>query len=156
MCAKANSPSFFAEPTEFAPFTGVSRETPKKSETSLPGSSGTPRESGGSLEKVSRVWKSLEKVWVCLNLCHFALLKRGCANSVVGLELADMCLFVWLLAHGMEASGLQSRFSQIFGKQWFWKAMVEATAISGLWVPRCDKGHSHALLEFFGLVPCPI
>ena len=23
------------------------------------------------------------------DLCHFALLKRGCANSVVGFELAD-------------------------------------------------------------------
>ena len=45
------------------------------------------------------------------DLCHFALLKRGCVNSGV-LELADMCLFVWFLAHGMEASGLESRLSQ--------------------------------------------
>ena len=30
------------------------------------------------------------QIWVCFDLCHFDLLKRGCANSVVGLELADL------------------------------------------------------------------
>ena len=41
------------------------------------------------------------QIWVCVcDLCHFALLKRGCADSVVGLELTDAWAGATRLAWG--------------------------------------------------------
>ena len=58
------------------------------------------RSSGGHLQQEGANLGVFAPMWLVLprceatnlgvfDLCHFALLKRGCANSVVGLELAE-------------------------------------------------------------------
>ena len=45
------------------------------------------------------------------DLCHFAVLKRGCANSVVGLELAE-------ISFSQNTRGFAKGW---FPKGWFWR-----------------------------------